>query len=334
MGLPAARRAPAAAANHAASRSAAPGALRPRIVVCAYGRHDAGRAAALPPLAEQHQQQHQQQQRTSVRARALRKPPPPRDGPRPLERAGALALGAERLSLLDAPAPAPAGGGRAPAAAAGAAAPRLRVAVDVDEVLGRFVHALNGYCSETYGMRYGVVDYWVYEYAKVWGVSPQASARIVHEFFSSPHFTRGIPPIPGAAPALRRLAARCDLAVVTSRQHVIQDATLEWLDAHFPGTFQEVYFGNHFALEGASRSKSEICASIGAQVLIDDNVGYALDCADSGVRVLLYDWEGGYPWAKLPEGSRHPNITVVRNWAEVEAALAVMAPAPARSSRL
>jgi hypothetical protein len=41
--------------------------------------------------------------------------------------------------------------------------------------------------------------------------------------------------------------------------------------------------------------------SIGAHVLIDDNVGYALDCADAGIHVLLYDWEGSYPWSKLPD---------------------------------
>jgi hypothetical protein len=37
-------------------------------------------------------------------------------------------------------------------------------------------------------------------------------------------------------------------------------------------------------------------------VLIDDNVGYAMDCADAGINVLLYDWEESYPWSKLPEG--------------------------------
>lgn len=42
--------------------------------------------------------------------------------------------------------------------------------------------------------------------------------------------------------------------------------------------------------------------SIGADVLIDDNVGYALDCANAGIQVLLYDWEDSYPWSKLPEG--------------------------------
>jgi len=44
------------------------------------------------------------------------------------------------------------------------------------------------------------------------------------------------------------------------------------------------------------------CRSISADVLIDDNVGYALDCANAGIQVLLYDWEESYPWSKLPEG--------------------------------
>lgn len=72
------------------------------------------------------------------------------------------------------------------------------------------------------------------------------------------------PPLLPAAPAgayeaLARLSAAADLVVVTSRQHVIQDVTLQWIDAHYPGLFSEVYFGNHFALTGASRKKSDIC---------------------------------------------------------------------------
>lgn len=47
--------------------------------------------------------------------------------------------------------------------------------------------------------------------------------------------------------------------VVTSRQFVIQKPTLKWLDLHYPGIFSEVHFGNHWALEGKSKPKSEIC---------------------------------------------------------------------------
>lgn len=202
---------------------------------------------------------------------------------------------------------------------------RLRIAVDVDEVLGRFVYALNHFCKEEYGMDYAVSDYWVYEFAKIWNCDQDRSNHIVHEFFKSDHFNDGIPIIPEAFETLSRLSQHCELVVVTSRQHVIQDVTLEWIDKHYAGLFSEVYFGNHFALQGASRKKSDICKTIDAHVLIDDNVGYALDCANAGINVLLYDWEGSYPWSKLPEGFHHPRIQVVRNWQEAEAAVLAMA---------
>lgn len=63
----------------------------------------------------------------------------------------------------------------------------------------------------------------------------------------------------GALHSLQRLAVTCDLVVVTSRQHCIREPTLEWIDRHFPGVFAEVHFGNHWALEGQSKAKSEIC---------------------------------------------------------------------------
>ena len=42
------------------------------------------------------------------------------------------------------------------------------------------------------------------------------------------------PPPAGAYDSLLRLRGDCDLMVVTSRQHVIQEPTLEWLEEHFP----------------------------------------------------------------------------------------------------
>ena len=96
---------------------------------------------------------------------------------------------------------------------------------------------------------------------QVWECSPDESNRRVHDFFRSRHFAQGVEVIPGAADALGRLrgGGQCELVVVTSRQHVIQGPTLAWLDRHFAGLFEDVYFGNHWALEGVSRAKSEIC---------------------------------------------------------------------------
>jgi len=47
--------------------------------------------------------------------------------------------------------------------------------------------------------------------------------------------------------------------MIRSRQNVIKDHTIEWIEKHFSGLFQDIHFGNHFALDGVSRPKSDIC---------------------------------------------------------------------------
>lgn len=202
---------------------------------------------------------------------------------------------------------------------------RLRVAVDVDEVLGSFLATLNVFCQEEYRISHDVSEFFVYDFMKIWKCSQAEANHRVHQFFESEHFNEGIPPIPGAFEALQRLSGYCHLSVVTSRQHVIRAPTLEWIKRHFPGIFEDVHFGNHFALSGAARPKSEICKELGLEVLIDDNPRYALECAEHGIRVLLFDWNLSYPWSKTADGPEHPLITRVKDWDDVEHAMRLLA---------
>lgn len=194
----------------------------------------------------------------------------------------------------------------------------LRVAVDVDEVLGSFLASLNVFIAERHSLNYDVSEYSVYDFMKVWRCSQAEANDRVHAFFESEHFKDGILPIPGAHESLIRLTSYCHLVVVTSRQHVIRKQTLNWLERHYSGIFGAVYFGNHFALEGKARPKSEICRSIGAQILIDDNPRYAVECATHGIEVLLFDYNNCYPWSKTSDGPVHPLITRVQTWKEIE----------------
>lgn len=63
------------------------------------------------------------------------------------------------------------------------------------------------------------------------------------------------------------------------------------------------------------------CSSFGAKVLIDDNPSYALECAEVGISVLLFDYDNSYPWSKSDLACSHPLVTKVHNWSEVEKAL-------------
>ena len=61
-----------------------------------------------------------------------------------------------------------------------------------------------------------------------------------------------------------------------------------------------------------------LCRGVGAQILIDDNPDYAVDCAENGIEVLLFDLDNSYPWSKTQGGPEHPLITRVHSWQEVE----------------
>ena len=162
------------------------------------------------------------------------------------------------------------------------------------------------------------------------GPAAQGATNLQMPFFQSEHFRDGVAPVGGARESLERLRrAGCDLVVVTSRQHCIEEQTRQWLEAHFPGIFSEVHFGNHFALEGASRRKSEICRDVGAHVLVDDNPQYALDCAEAGVEVMLFDWERRYPWSKALGAGEHERVRPVPTWRDAEAAILELAAARA-----
>ncbi|KFK29926.1 hypothetical protein AALP_AA7G196200 [Arabis alpina] len=195
---------------------------------------------------------------------------------------------------------------------------KIVVAVDIDEVLGNFVSALNRFIADRYLSNHSVSEYHVYEFFKIWNCSRNEADIRVHEFFKTSYFKNGIYPLPGAHQTLHKLSRYCDMSVVTSRQNAIKDHTLEWINIHFPGLFKQIHFGNHFALHGESKPKSEICRSFGAEILIDDNPRYAEECANIGMKVLLFDYENTYPWSKSESVDMHPLVTRVHNWEEVE----------------
>jgi len=107
---------------------------------------------------------------------------------------------------------------------------------------------------------------------------------------------------------------------VTSRQHTIEPHTHKFISAHYPSTFHSINFANHFLTEEeatrlSSKSKTQICKEIGAEILIDDSLNHAHDCAENGIRVLLFDLGHKYGWNKSK--SLPKNVNRVKNWKEI-----------------
>jgi hypothetical protein len=211
--------------------------------------------------------------------------------------------------------------------------PKPVVAVDVDEELGAFVDAL---CNHVNSAGFAATsssaaiagsaprkwqreDFHSYHFDDVWQVGETISSETVERFFDSPHFAQ-LEPLPGAREVLERHRASCRFVVCTSRSLNIEAKTRAWINEHFPGIFDDVLFGSAYG-HGPRRTKREMCASIGAVALIDDNVGYALDAAPVLAHSVLF---GRYAWNASTPPDAPSNLVRLASWSEVDAFLTTL----------
>ncbi|KAI7850745.1 hypothetical protein BDC45DRAFT_608634 [Circinella umbellata] len=180
---------------------------------------------------------------------------------------------------------------------------RKTVAVNLDQTLAHTLEAMVLWHNQVYDTQLTVADFDTYEFHKVWGGSIQDSHAKVREFYESSHFEQIQPIHDFALEALKMLKKRkFTLVIITSRQQFIAEETKKFVDKHYSGIFESIYFCNldlsdTEQLEYVSKPKSAICQEIGVDVLIDDNLEHAMECATTlGIDVLLYDRKGQYRW--------------------------------------
>jgi len=197
------------------------------------------------------------------------------------------------------------------------------LAIDLDDTLGPLIQSIAEFHNEFYGTCLKIEDFISYQFVDVWGGSKEDTISKVSQFFES-HYISQFYPFQGAYESLSRLKLDFDLHVVTARQNSIENLTREWISTYFPGIFTEIHFGNHFTQTNAiTKSKSEICTSIGAKLLIDDNIGHAVDCASkANMHAIIF---GQYGWNRnevLLETCSEPSvlsrISRMQSWKDVE----------------
>ncbi|KAF9914823.1 hypothetical protein FBU30_002352 [Linnemannia zychae] len=203
--------------------------------------------------------------------------------------------------------------------------PRKVIAVDLDEVLARTTLAIADFHNDTYGTQLTMDDFISYDYTKVWGGTREESIAKWRLFFDSPYFLK-VEPVEGSLETLKLLKSRrFSLVIITARQQFVADLTKKFVDRHFPGIFESIYFANHFLTEQekltfVSKPKSVICRDVHAQLLIDDSLENAIEVSKAGIPVLLFDLNGKYKWNKLEEGEQLPDkVTRVQSWKDIQA---------------
>lgn len=73
--------------------------------------------------------------------------------------------------------------------------------------------------------------------------------------------------------------------VLTARPETVKDATVQWLDKHFPALFHDVIFTNHFT--DAQTCKGDVCQSLGSACMIDDNLIHAEKIAAYNIPTIM-----------------------------------------------
>jgi len=186
----------------------------------------------------------------------------------------------------------------------------MKIAIDVDEVLGNFTDPMIVFLNAKFDGTLKKENLKRYRFWKDFGLSMEDGLKLMNEFYVTDLF-KNIMPIAGSIDGIKELKKKNELFVITSRQKkIVGKETEKWLDKYFRNSFNGLYFSSNSSFGESANPKHKFCKKLGADVIIEDSLYTARECASAGIKVLLLD----YPWN---QGALHKNITRVKDWDEI-----------------
>ncbi|MCF7834583.1 HAD hydrolase-like protein [Candidatus Gracilibacteria bacterium] len=189
------------------------------------------------------------------------------------------------------------------------------IGIDLDEVLSETVETmLKSHNNMINGMsiyKEDISDYYIFNIKK-YKISQEDAVKYFRSFYDQTQSNDDIPAIKGSADGLKRLKKNgWKIVIVTARREDIKDITISWLDHHFPGLWDDILFASHFT--DKQINKSELCKQNGINIMIEDNLDYAIEMANEGIKMYLLD----KPWNKKFDPELNKGITKFYNWNEL-----------------
>jgi 5'(3')-deoxyribonucleotidase len=187
----------------------------------------------------------------------------------------------------------------------------MKIGVDVDDVLAESMGPLVDFHNQKNGTNLRFGEVFSFDLGKVFGMENREEAfNHVLDFYKSPFFKK-IEPVLSSKEIISKLSKTNQLAAITGRPTVIKNETVLWLEKFYPNCFSETHFSNHFPKEDKNLSKADFCLEQGYELLIEDSCEFALECAQKGIKVFLFNkpWNKGF--------APHENIVPVGSWEEV-----------------
>ncbi|MEO8862959.1 MAG: hypothetical protein ABI354_01415 [Candidatus Saccharimonadales bacterium] len=172
-----------------------------------------------------------------------------------------------------------------------------KIALDIDDVLANstetirlFVNKLRGTSLERH--HYSIKAPYRSYYETVWSAHDIDGDGIIDEYYHKLIIDQShVETIMGASDAIGSLInLGYRLVAVSSRSSDQQVATEKWIKGMFGDVFDTVICLDSWR---NNITKGEICRSLGANYLIDDNVEHCKSALDYGVQPILF---GEYGW--------------------------------------
>lgn len=191
---------------------------------------------------------------------------------------------------------------------------RTTVAVDVDDVLVPHGDVLIDHLNGKFRTEADIQGFFsLDELMEAYGRSRQEIKDKIHDFLESEEFAR-MEPAEESIRAIEKLKRYYELTIVTARPGIAHNMTREWLEQHFPETFQSINFTNLDYEWGTLKkvSKRNVCEALAADYLVDDSLKHIAEVAECGMKGILF---GSYHWNQAD--TLPPGCVRAENWDEV-----------------
>lgn len=182
------------------------------------------------------------------------------------------------------------------------------IAVDLDDVLADSLTSFIEFYNRYYDKDLKYEDFTAYTLNEIKGIPREQENKILEHFDESEYFDN-IKPMKDAIKVIEKLNKKHEIIIVTSRTKDKEQKTKNWVNKFLKGIKKICFIRKNY--QEKPKTKAEICKEINADVLIEDNLSYAKNCAENGIKVLLFD----YPWNQAE--NLNPLITRVKSWKEI-----------------
>lgn len=192
------------------------------------------------------------------------------------------------------------------------------IAVDNDDVLFPFVETFFTFYNSRFKTDFDVKKQLEYKLNKTLDKTEEETMKFIFEFYKSTLILK-MKPINGALSVLKELKKKYSLIVITARPFETRDITIQAINQHFSGIFDQVYLTNSYSLTGPTKTKAQVCQELGVSVLIEDSPTNIKECAAVGIKTIMFT----RPWNR-DQVTDIKSVTPAKDWPEILKAIKLL----------